>query len=577
MRFVSYPFSKEGQEKFGQSDKKARDWPVLYLINGEKELYIGETQNAYNRFGQHLENSERKRLTDFSVIIDDEFNKSAILDLEQQLIKLCGADKKFTLQNLNGGQSYRHDYYERERYLGKIDAIWEALTKHHLVSTSLDTIRNSDLFKYSPYSNLTYEQAEVSSSIIEDAIKTLGEQKEGTAIIEGGPGTGKTIVLINILYRLANAAKFKVDPYEALDEEQSDYMRVLMGIQHYLNRQNGKPLKIAYVSPMTSLRKTMKKVFAGTKGLSSSLVKGPYDLFDGKEKFDIVLVDEAHRLARRSNITDYRDFDLHAEEIGINKEEATQLDMVVARSRYRILVYDEGQSVKGSDITPEQFERATNRDHLIHCQLTSQMRCLGGERFVDYLSSILACSATEPLAFDSNEYDFRLFDDVERMVEAIRINNKAYGLSRIASGYAWKWVSKPYVKEGLDYIKANHLEDIHIDGHHYVWNMTNEEYILSDTNAEQIGCIHTMQGYDLNYVGVIFGNEIDYDIARNEIVIDKDNFYDTKVKSGVDGETLKRYIVNAYKVMMSRGIKGCYVYACKRNLREYLRKFIKGE
>ena len=104
--------------------------------------------------------------------------------------------------------------------------------------------------------------------------------------------------------------------------------------------------------------------------------------------------------------------------------------------------------------------------------------------------------------------------------------------------------------------------------------MTNKEFIISKNAINEIGCIHTLQGYDLNYIGVIFGKEIDYDIKNDRIIINRNNFYDTKVASGIDDKTLKEYIINSYKVIMTRGIKGCYVYVYNNNLRDYLSKFI---
>ena len=169
-------------------------------------------------------------------------------------------------------------------------------------------------------------------------------------------------------------------------------------------------------------------------------------------------------------------------------------------------------------------------------------------------------------------YDFKLFNDVNEMVESIKELDKIYGLSRNAAGYSWKWISKgcKSYKEVIN----NNLEDININGYKYVWNMTNEEFILSKNSINEIGCIHTLQGYDLNYVGVILGEEIDYDFALNTITVNLDKFYDKYVKNGTSYDSVKMYIINAYKVMMSRGIKGCYVYACNSNLREYLRRFI---
>ena len=118
------------------------------------------------------------------------------------------------------------------------------------------------------------------------------------------------------------------------------------------------------------------------------------------------------------------------------------------------------------------------------------------------------------------------------------------------------------------------MEDIELDGEKYVWNMSNQEWILRPGAVNEIGCVHTTQGYDLNYVAVIFGKEIDYDEQSQTVTIDRSKFYDTKVKSGVDDSTLKKYIVNSYKVMMTRGIKGCYVYACNQGMQNYLKRFM---
>lgn len=570
MHISTFPFSKEGREALASSEPKAKDWPVVYLINNDKELYIGETQNAVYRFEQHLSNEAKKGLKQINVIFDEEYNKSAILDLEQTLIHLCFAERKFKLLNQNKGQSCKHDYYQREKYLNKVDEIWERLRKKGLVGSPISEVRNSNLFKYSPYTSLTMEQEEVCSKVALDASEKLLRKEKGVAIISGGAGTGKTLVLISILFRFLEAMKVSVSP-SLEEEERTDYVSLVLMLQDYMKEIGGKKVKIAYVCPMTSLRKTIQKVFSLTgNGLKGSMVKGPQDLFDGDE-YDLVLVDEAHRLARRKNITSFGSFDSRARELGLDKEKASQLDFILARSKYTILVYDPAQSVKGSDITPEQFESALRGMDPLRFALKTQMRCKGGEKFISCLDRLFEGRMEGKIAFEEGQYEFKLFEDVGKMVEAIKLNDRIHGLCRVAAGYAWEWVSKPYASKGFDYIVSHNLQDIHIDGHHYVWNMSNKEFILSKNAINEIGCIHTLQGYDLNYVGVILGEEIDYDPEKKEIVIDRERFFDAKVKNGVDAKTLARYIINSYKVMMSRGIKGCYIYCCKKNLREYLR------
>ena len=120
-----------------------------------------------------------------NIIFDDEYNKSAILDIEQSLIQLCNADQKYKLQNLNGGQSEKHNYYQREKYINKIDKIWDELTKRGMTNLSIEDLKNTDLFKYSPYNTLTSEQNEVCKLIIYDMMDKLLNNLDGTSIIHG--------------------------------------------------------------------------------------------------------------------------------------------------------------------------------------------------------------------------------------------------------------------------------------------------------------------------------------------------------------------------------------------------------
>ena len=561
----SYDFNEIGKINVSK-EKRGKDWPVVYLIHNDKELYIGETQNAYKRFEQHLNNPVRKKLKKIDIIFDDEFNKSAILDIEQSLIQLCNADGKFNIQNLNGGQSEKHNYYQREKYINKIEAIWDELTRLGMTNMSIEDIKNTDLFKYSPYNTLTNEQNEVCKLVIYDIIDKLSQNKSGVSIINGVAGTGKTIVLINIIFKLINAKKFEID----LSEEDSltENNQLIHDLREFLDKYN-KELKIGYVVPMKSIRQTLRAVFRKTKnGLKANMVIGPFDVF--KDEYDILFVDEAHRLCQYKNISFRGDFAKYAEKLGQKPDDVTQLDMVLANSKYTVLVYDKNQTVKGSDITGEQFNRSLKDRDTSTFNLTSQMRCVGGNLYIDYLTNIFECKQDEKLELEN--YDFKLFTNVNDMVLKIKELDKKYGLCRNAAGYSWEWISKKC--KTYSEVISNGLEDIKIGDYKYVWNMNNKEFIISENAINEIGCIHTLQGYDLNYVGVILGKEIDYDKANNRLVINLDKFYDKYVKQQSDYETVYNYIINSYKVIMSRGIKGCFVYACNKNMQEYLEKFI---
>ena len=567
----SYAFKKEAIEECSR-DEKGRDWPVVYLINNDKELYIGETSNLCNRFKQHLENVERKRLSALNVIYDDEFNKSAILDIEQTLIQLCGADNKFRLQNLNSGQSARHNYYQREKYINKIDTIWKKLSQIGLTKNPLDVIRNSDLFKFSPYTSLTEEQNEVCNEALENIINCLEKGINGTTIINGTVGTGKTVVMINIIFRLITAINYNFNPDEEDSEALSDNIRIMNDIKRYIN-SSGNNLKIAFVVPMSSIRKTIKKVFQASKSsIKAGIIKGPLDI--SKEQYDIVFVDESHRLPRCKNYQNVDAYRQACDRLNLDYKKDSTLDMIIKNSRYRVLVYDEDQRVRETDITKEMFSSALANTKIQHLYLDTQMRCKGGRTYISYLSRILNCYDSLQKQ-DVENYDFLFFDNAGDMVRSIKNKDKEYGLCRVVAGYGWEWISKNC--KTYEEVLEKGLQDIEINGEKYVWNMTNQEFILSKNAINEVGCIHTTQGYDLNYVGVIFGPEIDYDPLNNKIRIDVKKFYDMNAKKGASYESIKDNIINAYKTLMARGIRGCYVSAYNPNLKAYLKRFITSE
>ncbi len=567
----TFKFNHNGLEEV-KSQPLGTDWPVVYLLTNSSEIYIGETSNARARMEQHLANPEREGLKEIHILFDDEFNKSAILDIEQSLIQLFSADDKLKLQNKNGGQSQKHNYYQREKYQAKIETIWRELQNMHIASKEYDDILNSDIFKFSPYNSLTEEQSVACYTALDDAIEKLSEGIKSSFIIHGVAGTGKSVVLVNIINRLVNATSISMD--ETGEEEAlSPYLRIRRKISDYIEDHG--PLKVALVMPMASIRKTLKMVFSKTKnGLKSSMVIGPSDV--SKEEYDILLVDEAHRLPQYKNISWMGTYKETTKEIfgeDANPEEYTSLDWILKRSKYTILVYDGAQTVKGSDITFDQYMAAFAKEKVAvkNHWLVSQMRCKGGQEYIDYLSDIFKCKERLARKVIVN-YDLRLFDHIDDMVQAIKVHDKALGLCRTVAGYSWRWVSKGC--KTIDEVKSKHLEDITIEGHKYIWNMSNVEWILRPSAIDEIGCIHTTQGYDLNYVGVIFGEEIDYDETTNRLTINPLKHYDNNVQRGASLEELKNYLINSYKVMMSRGIKGCYVYACNPGLRKYLSSFI---
>ena len=565
------------------------NWPVVYLIYNDSEVYVGETTSAYVRYGQHADKNgkyycDRRRLNQIKIVFDDQFNKSAILDIEQNLIHLLETDAAIEegkgrhgrkLQNKNAGQSYSHDYYNRSIYQAKVEAIWNHLFKKRFVNNPFPEIKNSDLFKYSPYTSLTAEQELVCRDIIRDIIAKLSCGQNGMAVIRGVAGTGKSLVLINMIMTLLKSQTvhydydFEQDSEDDLDERYALHAELERFYKTWMEKTGHTDLKIGFVVPMSSIRATFKMVFkyAGksTNGMRASMVIGPNEVVTDKDErdYDLVFVDESHRLKRRVAMsgTEMGAFDKCCHKLNLPPQEATHLDFLVRKSRYQVLVYDENQSIKPTDIPASKMKAILETHTTIRRELKSQMRCQGGGDFMHYIDDIF--SLRNPTYQSFGDYDFKLYDNPNAMIDYICCCDAKEDLCRTLAGYSWEWVSK----------NGGNKPDIDLDGKKYFWNKNSSQWILY-SKPQEIGCVHTSQGYDLNRVAVILGREIDYDPATQSIVIDRSLFFDSKVKQQTTDIQLKQFIINAYKVMLVRGIKGCYVYAYNKNLRDYLKQFI---
>lgn len=577
-----FPFSEEGVQFLKYSTDFGENWPVVYLLSGKGEMYIGESSNACQRMKNHLANENRAGLDTMRIVFNPRFNKSVILDLEATLIAMLKADQNYKLQNSNSGQKMSHNYYQQDLYRrATFPHIWELLKREHLVKHSYEEIRNSDLFKFSPYHTLSEEQYETASEIIDSLIGNYIEwqKKEKTELhpanlnslpsysnpgktffVQGAPGTGKTILAIYLIKTIRELFNGKSDQK---DLEDIPFYHQLAAIRH-------QKFKIGFVIPQTSLRETLRKVFRENEELDPKMILGPNDV--SKENYDLLIVDESHRLNRRKQITSYGAYDKVNQMLNLPRE-TSQLQWILRQSTYQILIYDSGQSVRDSDVEAAEFEALKHSSRSEIYTLNSQMRAEGGKDYIDYISRLF--SDTPPAKFQDFGpiYEFKLFDSVSDLVNTVHQLDYKYGLSRVLAGYAYPWKTKgriDYTKADAD---AEELWDFSIQGKKFVWNTVAKDWINSDHACDEVGCIHTVQGYDLNYAGVIIGPDVTYNPHLGKIEFHPEHYFDKKNKT-MDPESMKRAALSAYKVMLTRGIKGTFVYAADPEMQNYLKKYI---
>jgi DUF2075 family protein len=549
-------------------DPHYRNWPVVYALDGPREIYVGESLNVAARLRQHLESPDKRALSTARVIIDDTFNKSVCLDLESYLIRLLAGDGKYRVLNRNDGITDA-DYFGRADYRTAFNAIFEELRTSGVLTRPVREIENSDLFKLSPFKALTPDQAIAIEDILEGLFDDLESGAPSQIVVHGDPGTGKTVVGIYLM-KLLSDIKAADPSAEAID---SDSVLSEFFVAGYPELLAG--LRIGLVVPQQSLRGSIQQVFRNTPGLDEAMVLTPCQIGEAVEKFDLLVVDETHRLNQRANqssgVRNRQFADINRKLFGEDDPLVTQLDWIMAMSQHQIFLLDAAQGVRPADLPRAALDglvRPATERHRVY-RLTSQMRVQGGADYVGYVRGILSAYPPDPQTFSG--YDFRMFDDLAEMRTAIQTRECEHGLARLVAGYAWPWVSR----------RNPNAYDIEIDGVHLQWNRTAVDWVNSPTSANEVGSIHTIQGYDLNYAGVIIGPDLRYDSTARRPSFDRHNYFDAKGKENntargitYSDDDLLQLVTNIYAVLMTRGMLGTYVYVCDLALREQLRPFI---
>lgn len=384
-----FRFSKDELQIWAGADPRHRNWPVVYVMTNGKEVYVGESTSAANRMRQHLDSADKQRFSTVRVVLDDTFNKSACLDLESTLIRMFSGDGQYAVLNLNAGVT-DSEYYDRRTYRKTFEQVFEVLrTQEQLFQRTIPQIVNSDLFKFSPFKSLNHDQAIAVEDILDGFFEDLSSGRKSTVVVQGSPGTGKTVLAIYLLKLLQDIRDHGVE--ERFDND-SIFSEFFTGEHAAMLRS----LRVGLVVPQQSLRGSVAQVFKLTPGLSKSLVLTPFQVGESREPFDLLLVDEAHRLNQRANQAsgplNKKFAEINERLFGTDDPQLTQLDWIQAQSKHTILMLDQEQSVRPADLpasrTSALVEEARSRGR--RYPLRTQMRIAADKDYVGYVRAALA-------------------------------------------------------------------------------------------------------------------------------------------------------------------------------------------
>ena len=375
------------------------------------------------------------------------------------------------------------------------------------------------------------EQRVVYEEIIKISMKCRKDHKKRTVICKGGPGTGKSVIAVRLLAELTQRGQFV----------------------QYVSK-NSAPRQVYTAKLKGKVRKSsVDNMFKGS-GMYTEV---------GNNMIHTLLVDEAHRLNEKSGM-------FH--NMGEN-----QIKEIIHASGCSVFFIDESQRVTMDNIgsVAEILKWAKEEDsEVTEMELVSQFRCNGSNGYLAWIDDILEVRETANYNLEGLDYEVRLYDDPADMRRIIIEKNKAANRARILAGYCWNWI-----KENR---KNSSFHDIQIGDFGISWNLDDgQAFALSENSVNEAGCIHTTQGLEFDYVGVIMGDDIRYEDGHVITDFTKRASTDQSIKGlkkmyrENPEEALERadeIIKNTYRTLMTRGMKGCYIYCTDPGMREYIRK-----
>lgn len=557
----------------GSNAKYLLDYPTVYIVHDEKKsrkfsVYIGETSNIRQRTKQHLIEDPKKRddweslaNSDDSkmyIIGHDHFNKSLTLDIENKLMMyMSSIDSVQAVYNRRTNQ--QKEYYTADKLDEIFSKIWRKLRKKNKTLFPVEKIiKDSALFKASPFHKLSEEQVQAKDKVILKIMEALTRNQSGELILVAGEaGSGKTVLMSSLFYELKQLA-----------EEKSENI-VLQEANSYLLVNHEQQLKV-YQQIATKLGMTSKK--------TPKLVSKPTTFINNhtpEEKADIVIVDEAHLLWTQGKQS-YR---------GKN-----QLYDLMERAKVVVAVFDINQVLSTEQYWEEEelltLEHEANlKGNFI--RLENQMRINAGQSTIDWIRSMIDDKKINPILKDAKGYELKIFNHPDELYQAIKekAKDENSGISRITATFDWEYVDKRKPEKN-DYWRVK------IGNWSLPWNLQlpqtkkqkrknrNLSWAEQEQTIDEVGSTFTIQGFDLNYAGVIIGPSVKY--RNGEVVFDRSFSQNKKatrqrtLKNGKKEQFSDMLLKNELNVLLTRGVNGLYIFAVDEELQKALLNAAKG-
>lgn len=375
------------------------------------------------------------------------------------------------------------------------------------------------------------EQQIIYDKVFASARKSFHDKQKSIIIVKGGPGTGKSVIAINLMADLLK------ENYNA-----------------------------HYATGSKAFTETLRAII-GSRGSAQFKYFNSYSAAE-YNSIDVLICDEAHRIRKTSN---------NMYTPAAKRSDLAQIDEIVRSAKVVVFFIDDDQVVRPDEIGSVSYIKEyanANSCKVSEFELEAQFRCNGSDGFVNWINNTLGIKKTANVIWDNNEaFDFKIFDSPEELEIAIRNKLIDSNTARLTAGFCWQW-SQPNSDGTL-------LNDVNIGNFSRPWNAKPDAKKLAmnipkaplwayDPNGiNQIGCVYTAQGFEFDYVGVILGKDLIYNLDKSQWVADASKSYDTTVKRSK--EKFMDLVKNTYRVLLTRGMKGCYVYFEDKDTERFFR------